>query len=112
VIASFGTLFYPSLPKKIANLFTQKYKKEQEQENLNWQWRGYSKIDLLVQYSNKIIPIEVKAAENLQAKSLKTFCQKYNPKTVIRTSLSDYRKETWLTNIPLYIIGNYFENKT
>jgi len=70
-----------------------------------------AEIDLLVQYSNEVIPIEVKATENLQAKSLKTFCQKYNPETAIRTSLSDYREETWLTNVPLYIIGNYFENK-
>jgi len=70
-----------------------------------------AEIDLLVQYSNEIIPIEVKATENLQAKSLKTFCLKYNPKTTIRTSLSDYRKETWLTNIPLYTIGNYFSGK-
>jgi predicted AAA+ superfamily ATPase len=67
-----------------------------------------AEIDLLVQYSNKVIPIEVKAAENLQAKSLKTFCQKYNPETAIRASLSDYRKESWLTNVPLYTIGNYF----
>ena len=67
-------------------------------------------IDLLIQYSNEVIPIEVKAAENLQAKSLKTFCQKYKPETAIRTSLSDYRKETWLTNVPLYAIGNYFQN--
>ena len=71
-----------------------------------------AEIDLVVQYSNEVIPIEVKAAENLQAKSLKTFCQKYNPETVIRTSLSDFRKKTWLTNVPLYIIGNYFDNKT
>jgi hypothetical protein len=69
-----------------------------------------AEIDLLVQYFNEVIPIEVKAAENLQAKSLKTFCQKYNPETAIRTSLSDYRKETWLTNVPLYAIGNYFQN--
>jgi len=67
-----------------------------------------AEIDLLLQYANEIIPIEVKAAENLQAKSLKTFCQKHNPKTAIRTSLSDYRQENWLTNIPLYLIGNYF----
>ena len=70
-----------------------------------------AEIDLLVQYSNEIIPIEVKATENLQAKSLKTFCQKHSPQTAIRTSLSDYRTETWLTNVPLYIIGNYFEAK-
>jgi predicted AAA+ superfamily ATPase len=68
-----------------------------------------AEIDLLVQYSNEVIPIEVKATENLQAKSLKTFCQKHNPETAIRTSLSDYRAETWLTNVPLYAIGNYFK---
>jgi len=67
-----------------------------------------SEIDLLVQYANEVIPIEVKATENLQAKSLKTFCQKYNPETAIRTSLSDYKKESWLTNVPLYAIGSYF----
>ena len=69
-----------------------------------------AEIDLIVQYSNEVIPIEVKAAENLQSKSLKTFCQKYKPQTAIRTSLSDYRKETWLTNVPLYNIGNYFKS--
>jgi len=42
---------------------------------------------------------------------LQTFYQKYNPNTAIRTSLSDYRKETWLTNVPLYVIGNYLKNK-
>ena len=68
-----------------------------------------AEIDLLVQYSNEVIPIEVKATENLQAKSLKTFCQKYNPETAIRTSLSDYRKENWLTNVPLYAIENYLK---
>jgi len=34
--------------------------------------------------------------------------QKHNPQTAIRISLSDYRKETWLTNVPLYVIGDFF----
>jgi predicted AAA+ superfamily ATPase len=67
--------------------------------------RSSSEIDFLVQYSGKIIPVEVKAEENLQAKSLKVFRQKYSPGISVRTSMSDYRKETWLTNIPLYAIG-------
>jgi len=67
--------------------------------------RSASEIDFMVQYSGVVIPIEVKAEENLQAKSLKAFCQKYSPSLAIRTSMSDYRKETWLTNIPLYAIG-------
>jgi hypothetical protein len=56
-----------------------------------------------------LIPGEVKAEENLQAKSLKTLCQKYSPKTAIRTSMSDFRKEDWLTNLPLYVIGKLTE---
>ena len=71
--------------------------------------RSDSEIDLLLQYSNEIIPIEVKATENLNAKSLRTFCEKYNPSIAIRTSLSDYRKESWLTNVPLYVMGDYFD---
>ncbi len=66
--------------------------------------KSSSEIDFLVQYSGNIIPIEVKAEENLQAKSLKMFYQKYNPKYAIRTSMSDYRKDNWLTNLPLYAI--------
>jgi len=67
--------------------------------------RSTSEIDFLVQCLGQVIPIEVKAAENLQAKSLKTFCQKYFPATAIRTSTSDFRKEEWLTNLPLYAIS-------
>jgi predicted AAA+ superfamily ATPase len=67
--------------------------------------RSASEIDFLVQLQGAVIPIEVKAEENLQAKSLKVFCQKYAPVSAVRTSMSDYRKEAWLTNIPLYAIG-------
>lgn len=71
--------------------------------------KATAEIDFLIQYQNRITPIEVKAAENLKAKSLKTYHQKYNPEISIRTSLSDYRKEDWLMNLPLYACGNYFE---
>lgn len=67
-----------------------------------------AEIDFLIQYQNKIIPIEVKAAENLKAKSLKVYHEKMNPSISIRTSLSDYRQESWLTNIPLYSILTFF----
>jgi hypothetical protein len=71
--------------------------------------KATAEIDFVIQYQNKIIPIEVKSTENLKAKSLKTYHQKYNPETSIRTSLSDYRKEEWLVNLPLYAFANFFE---
>jgi len=71
--------------------------------------KSLAEIDFLVQYSGKVIPIEVKAEENLQAKSLKSFCQKYAPSLAIRTSMSDFREEEWLTNLPLYAINEITE---
>jgi len=66
---------------------------------------GTAEIDFVAQLQGKVIPIEVKAAENLQAKSLKVYCQKYKPEIAIRTSMSDFRREEWLVNLPLYAIG-------
>lgn len=66
-------------------------------------------MDFLIQYQNNIIPVEVKATINLQAKSLKSFRQKYKPKISIRTSLADYEENTGLFNIPLYDIENIKE---
>ena len=62
-----------------------------------------------MQYKNNIIPVEAKATVNLQAKSLKSFRQKYEPKISIRTSLADYEENSGLFNIPLYDIENVKE---
>lgn len=64
-----------------------------------------AEIDFVLQFQNEIIPIEVKAEENLKSKSLKVYVEKYAPKTAIRTSMSKYRQEGWLINIPLYGIS-------
>ncbi len=67
-----------------------------------------AEVDFLIQIDNDIIPIEVKAEENLQSKSLRTYSQKYSPKKAVRVSMSDYRDEGWLVNTPLYMIENIF----
>jgi len=64
-------------------------------------------IDFLVQTeNNEIIPVEVKSGENLTANSFKLFCQKYQPAKAIRTSLTDYKQEELMTNLPLYAINS------
>ncbi len=65
-----------------------------------------AELDFLIQTESEIIPLEVKAAENLQAKSLKTFVQKFEMKKAVRTSMSDFRDQEWMVNMPLYNIGN------
>lgn len=90
---------------------TEQYVLTELEENLNtpvFYWsseKSQCEIDFLIQLGKDNVPVEVKANENLQAKSLKSFVQKYHTKINIRTSMSDYRKEEWLTNIPLYLIA-------
>ena len=67
------------------------------------------KIDFIVQHEMKCIPIEVKAEENLRAKSLRAFCDKYKPELAIRTSMSNYREQDWMVNVPLYVVDKYLE---
>lgn len=61
-------------------------------------------VDFLVQKSRNIVPVEVKAEENLRAQSLKVYCEKFKPEYAVRTSMSNYREQEWMVNIPLYAI--------
>lgn len=65
---------------------------------------GTAEVDFVMQHKNEAIPIEVKAEENLKAKSLKLFVAKFKTKTAYRASMNKYRTESWLTNIPLYAV--------
>ena len=66
-------------------------------------------IDFIIQNENdEIIPIEVKSGENLKARSFRLFCDRFHPKTAIRASLSDFHQESWLLNVPLYDVEEYF----
>jgi uncharacterized protein len=51
-----------------------------------------------------IIPIEVKAEENVKAKSLKVFVEKFQNNKAVRTSTNKFKTQDWLTNLPLYAI--------
>lgn len=66
-------------------------------------------IDFLIQYGKDIIPIEAKAEENLRSKSLSTFVASHPALHALRFSVSDYRQQEWLTNIPLYAASTYFQ---
>ena len=74
--------------------------------------RGLCEIDFVIDDGEQIIPVEVKAEINLQAKSLKTYHEKFKPKKSVRTSMADYKKENWLINLPLYAVENIVLNKS
>ena len=68
-------------------------------------------IDFLIQRDGIPVPIEVKAEENLRAKSLKAFVEKYDLEYGVRISMSDYRRQDWLENLPLYSFMAAFNNR-
>ena len=66
--------------------------------------RNSCEVDFILDNGKNIIPIEVKAETNLKAKSLKTYIEKYAPEIALRASMTDYKQEALLTNIPLYAV--------
>lgn len=66
--------------------------------------RNTCEVDFVVDCGDKAIPVEVKAEENLKAKSLKSYRDKFSPEKSVRTSMADYRRDDWLTNLPLYAV--------
>ena len=66
--------------------------------------RGTAEVDFVIDNGSDVIPVEVKAEVNLQAKSLKVYREKFQPRLSIRTSMMDYKKEDWLLNLPLWAV--------
>ena len=71
-----------------------------------WLSDGIAEIDFLLYNDDGIIPIEVKAANNTQSKSLKTYMEKFKPNYAIRISTKNfgYNAETKIKSIPLYAV--------
>lgn len=66
--------------------------------------RSDGELDFIVQCDTRIWPIEVKAEENLQAKSLRSFTSRHPDMKGLRFSMSDFREEEWMINMPLYAL--------
>lgn len=62
-------------------------------------------IDFLIQEGENVVPVEVKAEENLKARSLRQFVSDNNSPVAYRVSMSNYRKEEWMTNVPLFALA-------
>ena len=66
-------------------------------------------MDFVLQHGGNVIPLEVKAEENLQAKSLKHFVAGNELPFGVRTSHVDYRRQEKLINLPLYALSQLWE---
>lgn len=71
-----------------------------------WTSEATAEVDFLFADNMEIYPVEVKAGENLQARSLRVYRERYHPRLAIRTSLSNLRLDDGLLNIPLFALFN------
>lgn len=64
--------------------------------------KSTGEVDFVYDFKNTIVPVEVKVEENLKAKSLRSFVESNCLNCGVRLSLSGYREQSWMVNIPLY----------
>lgn len=64
-----------------------------------------NEIDFLIQVNSDIVPIEVKAEENVYSKSLRAFMDKFKSEYAIRFSMNNYIKQNKIINIPLWNVS-------
>ncbi len=75
-----------------------------------WRSGNTAEIDFVIEHAGEMIPIEVKSADNTQAKSYRQFCGKYKPGKGIKLTGKNIAKnwcESTITySIPLYLGWN------
>jgi len=69
-----------------------------------WYSEGEAEMDFVIQHEGKLIPIEVKSAENSKAKSLKVYMQKFKPDYAIKVSTNNFGFAGNIKTIPLYAV--------
>ncbi len=66
---------------------------------------GKAEVDFAIERPGGLVPIEVKAEENLQSKSLRSYIDRFHPREALRFSLAGFRQDGVMVNVPLYAIG-------
>ena len=70
-----------------------------------WEANGKAELDFVIQSAEgDIIPVEVKAADNVRAKSLGVFMKKYDIQKAIRISSKNFGFENNIKSVPLYAV--------
>lgn len=109
-----ANLLMPNNMEEGKGMFTENYVCTQLAASIDQSLFYYSRdtskleIDFIIQQGTHTVPIEVKAEENLQSKSLKTVLQDNAEMHGVRFSMSGYREQERMTNVPLYGAGVYF----
>lgn len=60
-------------------------------------------IDFVIQYGASVIPVEAKGGEDQSAPTFKKYVSEHQPEYAVRFSKRGYRKDGYITNMPLYL---------
>ena len=100
--------------KEYKDAFTEAYVLQQLRNHFDtvYYWSSNDskcEIDMMVQIEERVLPIEVKAEDNVHAQSLRNFCTcKYPGMKGLRCSTKGYIDQEWMENIPLYVVDSFF----
>ncbi|MDE5609151.1 MAG: ATP-binding protein [Bacteroidales bacterium] len=73
--------------------------------------RSRIELDFVIQLNDNVYPVEVKAEENVKAKSMKIFIENNPDLKGIRLSMKNYENQSWIENIPLYAFREYLNGR-
>lgn len=73
--------------------------------------RSRIELDFVIQLSDNVYPVEVKAEENVKAKSMKLFIENNPHLKGIRLSMRNYENQSWIENIPLFAFREYLSGR-
>lgn len=69
-----------------------------------WESNRGAEVDFIIQRNGKLIPIEVKSADNTKAKSLKLYIESFKPDYAIKLSTKNFGFENHIKTVPLYAV--------
>ena len=76
-----------------------------------WRSGNTAEIDILLESEGRVIPMEVKSADNTRAKSYQQFCRRYAPAVGYKISLKNIGEntvdQTRTVSLPLYLVWNW-----
>ncbi|MCP3679970.1 MAG: DUF4143 domain-containing protein [Gammaproteobacteria bacterium] len=70
-----------------------------------WTSEGKAELDFILQIDNAIYPLEIKSGHSNRKKSLRTYCDKYQPTVAIRSSPMNLQQDGKFLNCPLYLLS-------
>ena len=90
--------------RQFNGMFAEQFVLQQLARNTLYYWTSgaRSEVDFVTQFKGNIVPIEVKSGENVKAKSLRVYRDKYQPRLSVRFSMKSIEMNGGLLNIPLY----------